>query len=936
MPDKDNKNIIIKGAKVHNLKNIDLNIERDKLIVITGVSGSGKSSLAFDTLFAEGQRRYVESLSSYARQFLGRMSKPNVDFIHGIPPSIAIQQKTYSGNARSTVGTVTELYDYIKILFARIGKTISPVSGKTVQKHSVSGVLDFLKKNNNNRYFFILFPISIKNNEKIERVLEIISQLGYSRIEHKGKIIRITEIDKYNIDSIENFRVLVDRVKFNDEEDTISRISDSLKISFQEGIGTCIIRFEDGEEVTFSDKFEEDGIEFIEPDINLFSFNNPIGACPKCEGYGSIIGIDPDLVIPDHSLSVYSDAVVCWKGDKMKKWKDAVIFSSEKTGFPIHTPYYELDDMYKDMLWNGCKHFKGINDFFDYVESKAYKIQYRVLLSRFRGKTVCPECKGARLRKEAFYVYVDNKNIRDIVEMPVYKLSKFFDNISLNETDKLIADSVLKEIKNRLDYLQNVGLDYLTLNRTTNTLSGGEFQRIKLTTALGNGLVGALYVLDEPSIGLHPRDNDRLIRILNQLKKQKNTVLVVEHDEDIIKSSDYIIDIGPDAGINGGQVVYQGDVNKIKSLNNTYNSKTLEYLSGKFKIKVPDYRRKWKDYIEIVNAVENNLKNISVKIPLNVFTAITGVSGSGKSTLICDIFYPAIKRNLGDYSVKPGKFKKLEGSLNRVKHVELVDQNPIGKSSRSNPATYLKAYDDIRALFSKQKLSVINNFKPGHFSFNTDGGRCEQCQGDGYIKVEMQFMADVYLVCDECQGKRFKDEILEVKYNGKNIYDILDLTIDEAIEFFNGKDGLYEKRIVNKLKPLQDVGLGYLKTGQPSNTLSGGESQRIKLAYYLSKEKTEPTIFIFDEPTTGLHYFDISKLLDSFYALLKRGHTIIVIEHNLELIKCADWIIDLGPEGGDKGGEIVFEGTLEEIINCKNSYTGEYLKNKNIKSLAKK
>ncbi len=932
--DKEKKYIIIKGAKVHNLKNLSVAIPRNKLVVITGVSGSGKSSLAFDTLYAEGQRRYVESLSSYARQFLGRMSKPEVESIKGISPAIAIEQKVISRNPRSTVGTSTEIYEYLKLLFARIGKTYSPVSGKHVKRHTVSNVTDFILSLKENSNLLILSPLKIKQNITLKEQLNILIQQGFSRVFINNNIIRIDEvlkdINKLNIQN--GIFIVIDRlIVKSDDFDLSSRIADSVQTGFYEGDGSCVIKYFDKEnykQKIFSSKYELDGITFEEPSVNLFSFNNPYGACKACEGFGNIIGIDEDLVIPNKNLSIFEEAVACWKGEKMREWKDKLIMNAYKFDFPVHKPYFELTEKQKQLLWTGNEYFNGLNDFFKYVDEQTYKIQYRVMLSRYRGRTVCPECKGTRLRKDAAYVKVSGKSISDIVLMPVKESLSFFKNIELSEHDRETSARLLVEIINRLKFLNDVGLGYLALNRLSSSLSGGESQRINLATSLGSSLVGSMYILDEPSIGLHPRDTHRLIEVLLKLRDIGNTVIVVEHDEEIIKAADEIIDIGPMAGINGGELIFQGNFEKIIK---DKKSNTARYLSNDLQIYLPEKRRKWRDFIEIKCASENNLKKINVKFPLNILTVITGVSGSGKTSLVKQILYSALKKIYGGYKEKTGRYQKLEGDIYRISEVEMIDQNPIGRSSRSNPATYVKAYDDIRALFADRQLSKVRGYKPGYFSFNIDGGRCEVCQGEGVVKIEMQFMADIYLTCDSCKGKRFKEEVLDVKYKEKNISDILDLTINQAVDFFNSeeKHSSFEKRIVTKLKPLQDVGLGYLKLGQPSSTLSGGEAQRIKLAYFLSKGYNEkPSLFIFDEPTTGLHFFDINKLLNSFNALIDKGHSIIVIEHNMEIIKCADWVIDLGPEGGDEGGYVVFEGTPEELVNCKKSYTGYYLKSK--------
>ncbi|MCT4643917.1 MAG: excinuclease ABC subunit UvrA [Carboxylicivirga sp.] len=922
------KNITVKGARVHNLKNIDLTIPRNQFIVITGVSGSGKSSLAFDTLYAEGQRRYVESLSSYARQFLGRLDKPDVDFIKGIPPAIAIEQKVNTRNPRSTVGTSTEIYDYIKLLYARIGKTISPVSNQEVKRHYTSDVVEYIAKIEPGTRLSILAPIVYSDDRKCTEHLEILLKQGFSRVEINDQFVRIDELleDHEQVsEACKEVNLVIDRLSASDDEDVLSRLADSVQTAFYEGKGECFVKIYGKEKTqtqSFSNKFELDGIEFEIPSEHMFTFNNPVGACPECEGFGNVIGIDEDLVIPNKSLSVFEDAIACWKGDKMKVWKDELIQNAHHFDFPVHSPYYELTPEQRQLLWSGNRHFHGLNRFFKYVEEKQYKIQYRVMLSRYRGKTTCPACNGTRLKKEAGWVKVGQKSIHELVVMPISELSDFFNGLKLETHDVEVSKRILHEINSRIRFLCNVGLGYLTLNRLSSTLSGGESQRINLATSLGSSLVGSLYILDEPSIGLHSRDTALLINVLRDLQKVGNTVIVVEHDEDIIRAADTIIDIGPLAGLHGGELVFQGD---FKQLEASEKSLTTQYLNGTMEIPVPISRRPHNDYIRITGANENNLKNISVTFPLNIMTVITGVSGSGKSSLVRKILYPALKKRIGGYADKTGSFDMLEGSINKITEVEFVDQNPIGKSSRSNPATYLKAYDEIRKLMADQAYAKNNGFKPSHFSFNIDGGRCEECQGEGTIKVEMQFMADIVLQCESCKGKRFKDEILEVKYNGKNVYDILEMSINEAIAFFGENNTTIEKRIIRRLKPLQDVGLGYIKLGQSSSTLSGGESQRVKLAFFLANEKSQPTLFIFDEPTTGLHFNDIKKLLEAFAALIKKGHSLIIVEHNMDIIKSADWIIDLGPEGGNEGGHIVFEGTPEQLIDCETSYTGKYL-----------
>jgi excinuclease ABC subunit A len=921
--------IHIKGARVHNLKNIDLNIHRNKFIVISGLSGSGKSSLAFDTLYAEGQRRYVESLSAYARQFLGRINKPEVDYIKGIPPAIAIEQKVNTRNPRSTVGTSTEIYDYLKLLFARIGKTISPISGKEVKQHHVSDVINYIQSFPENTRFMICAPLQIKNDRTTLQEAELLLQQGFTRLEINNEVRRIDELLSENNQELcqdEKCNIVIDRASVINDEDNFSRIADSVQTAFFEGHGECIIKiFEDQQvrEEHFSNLFEADGIEFEEPSVHMFSFNNPVGACKTCEGYGKVIGIDEDLVIPNKSLSVYQDAVACWKGDKMKEWKDELVYAAEKFNFPIHKPFYELSTEQRQLLWTGNRYFQGLNQFFKMLEENVYKIQYRVMLSRYRGKTNCPDCLGTRLKKEAMYVKVGSKSVQDLVLLPIDELQEFFLKLKLSDHEMQIAERILTEINNRLEFLTDVGLGYLSLNRLSSTLSGGESQRINLATSLGSSLVGSMYILDEPSIGLHSRDTGRLIRVLRKLQKLGNSVLVVEHDEEIMREADEIIDIGPLAGRLGGEVVFQGTHEQLES---SSESMTAKYLTGREKIDIPISRRKWTNYIEITGARENNLKNISVKFPLNTICVVTGVSGSGKSSLVTKVLYPALAKMFGGFSEKTGQHDMIRGDINLISSVEFVDQNPIGKSSRSNPATYLKVYDEIRKLYSELQSSKFNGFKPSHFSFNIEGGRCEECQGEGEITVEMQFMADIHLQCESCKGKRFRDEILEITFEEKNIYDILDLTVDEAIDFFGSHKSSSSKKIAKLLKPLQDVGLGYVKLGQSSSTLSGGESQRIKLASFLAKEKGSPSLFIFDEPTTGLHFHDIRKLLDSFNALISRGHSIIIIEHNLDVIKCADWVIDLGPEGGKEGGYIIFEGKPEDLVKIPESYTGTALK----------
>lgn len=960
--------ILIKGARVHNLKNLDIAIPRNKLIVITGLSGSGKSSLAFDTLYAEGQRRYVESLSSYARQFLGRIDKPEVDYIKGISPAVAIEQKVNTRNPRSTVGTSTEIYDYLKLLYARIGKTFSPVSGRQVKRDTVTDVVAYVNKLPAETKILVLAPLKRQGDKSLKRQLELLAQQGFTRVQYQDKIQKIEEFIETKFSEKLPLSIVIDRITVRpDDEDNENRISDSVQTAFYEGEGDCMIEIvsedaalnskklemvesapkgkagksktkstettapaeKNNRIVSFSNRFELDEMTFEEPSVHFFSFNNPVGACKNCEGFGNVMGIDEDLVIPNKNLSVFEDAIVCWKGEKMSEWKDVLVKHAHKFDFPVHRPFYDLNAKEKKLLWTGNKYFEGLNAFFQFVESQVYKIQYRVMLSRYRGKTICPECLGTRLRKDAAYVKVADKSITDIVLMPVKDALEFYKNISLSKYDTEISKRILIEITNRLQFLDDVGLGYLTLNRLSNSLSGGESQRINLATSLGSSLVGSMYILDEPSIGLHSRDTTRLIKVLTSLRDIGNTVIVVEHDEEIMHAADQLIDIGPLAGTHGGQLVFQGT---HKDLETETESLTARYLTKKEQIPVPTSRRKWTSFIELEGARENNLKDVDVKFPLNILTVVTGVSGSGKTSLVKRILYPALKKIHGGFGEQTGSFKRLGGDINAISAVEMVDQNPIGKSSRSNPVTYVKAYDDIRALYADQPLSKNRGYKPSHFSFNVEGGRCEVCEGEGEVQIEMQFMADIHLLCEACNGKRFKQDILEITYNEKSIADVLDMTVEEAILFFDSseKPSNTEKKIVQKLKPLQDVGLGYVHLGQSSSTLSGGEAQRIKLASFLGlgQNSITPTLFIFDEPTTGLHFHDISKLLFAFNALIKQGHSLIIIEHNAEIIKSADWIIDLGPEGGNDGGTIIFEGVPENLIKEKKSYTGMYLKDK--------
>ncbi len=916
------KNILIKGAQIHNLKNLDVAIPRNKLVVITGLSGSGKSSLAFDTLYAEGQRRYVESLSSYARQFLGRLDKPKVEYIKGIAPAIAIEQKVNTTNARSTVGTSTEIYDYLKLLYARIGKTISPVSGLEVKKDTVSDVINGIKVLELESKWLLLSPIHLEEGRKLEDKLKVLLQQGFARILVNNEMVRLDEIDQHSLDN-KDILLIIDRIIVKDDEEFYNRLADSIQTAFYEGKGICFLQeLNSDKKYTYSSNFELDGIQFLEPNVHLFSFNNPYGACPVCEGYGNIIGIDEELVIPNTALSVFENAIFPWRGESMGWYRDELVNNSHKFDFPVHKPYFQLSEAQKDLIWKGNKYFQGLNDFFKELEEKNYKIQNRVMLSRYRGKTKCHSCKGKRLRQEVYNIKVGGKTLPELVDLSIKNTILFFKDLQLSEYDTKVAKRLLIEINSRLSFLQEVGLDYLTLNRNSATLSGGESQRINLATSLGSSLVGSMYILDEPSIGLHPKDTERLIKVLLSLRDLGNTVIVVEHDEDIMKAADMIIDIGPEAGTFGGELVAQGTYEEILKS----NSLTSLYLNGKLEIEVPKKRRKFKNHVDVKGARENNLQNIDVTFPLDVLTVITGVSGSGKSTLVKKILFPAIQKKLEGVGEKAGQFSELSGSFSHIKHIEYVDQNPIGRSSRSNPVTYIKAYDDIRDLYAKEKLSKNRGYQAKHFSFNVDGGRCETCKGEGSINVEMVFMADVSLPCETCNGKRFKKEVLEVTFEGKNIDDILTMTIDDALTFFTETKQI---KISQKLQPLQDVGLGYVQLGQSSSTLSGGEAQRIKLASFLVKGTTkDKALFVFDEPTTGLHFHDIKKLLASFEALIEKGHSIIVIEHNLDLIKCADYIIDLGPEGGENGGKLLAFGTPEEIVENKDSVTAKYLKEK--------
>lgn len=926
---EEQRYIHVKGARVHNLKNIEVKIPHNQLVVITGLSGSGKSTLAFDTIFAEGQRRYVESLSAYARQFLGKISKPDVDFITGIAPAIAIEQKVNTRNPRSTVGTSTEIYDYLKLLFARIGRTFSPISGEEVRAHSVSDVVDFVVSLQEGTRILVTTPMPLDEGQGVIEKMTLLAKEGFQRVYLGGELLYIEEaVQRTDLEeSGRVIRIVIDRAKASRDEELISRLGDSVSTAFQIGNGACDIIEQGTEEriTAFSSRFEADGILFEEPSEHMFSFNNPIGACHRCEGYGKVTGIDEELVVPDKSKSIYDDAITCWRGETMKWWKEQLIAHAARFNFPIHRPFYELSRQERNLLWKGNEHFEGLDEFFKFLEKERYKIQYRVMLSRYTGKTICPECEGGRLRKEALYVKVGGANIAELVLMPVENLQLFLRSLTLDEREAKMAGRVLTELTSRLEYLNEVGLGYLTLDRLSATLSGGESQRINLATSLGSSLVGSLYILDEPSIGLHPRDTHRLIGVLKKLRDLGNTVIVVEHEEEIMRAADTIIDIGPQAGYEGGEVVFQGSIDELI---HSDASLTARYLTGRERIEPPASCRPWNSYVEIKGARENNLKGVDVKFPLGVITCVTGVSGSGKSSLVKEILYPAIRRELFETGLKPGSFSELGGDVSRLKSIEIIDQNPIGRSSRSNPVTYIKAYDEIRKLFTDQPYAKMNHFTPSHFSFNIAGGRCEECQGEGVIKVSMQFMADVELVCESCGGKRFKDDILEVKYHDHTIYDILELTVDAAIELFDqykDKDPV-NKKIIEKLSTLQEVGLGYIRLGQSSSTLSGGESQRVKLASFLTKENAAgPILFIFDEPTTGLHFHDIRKLMKSINALIAKGHTVIIVEHNMEVINCADWVIDLGPEAGERGGEVVFTGTPEELKQCTASYTGKFL-----------
>jgi excinuclease ABC subunit A len=919
------KYIIIKGARVNNLKNLGVAIPRNKLVVITGLSGSGKSSLAFDTLFAEGQRMYVESLSSYARQFLGRMEKPEVEYIRGVSPAIAIEQKVSTRNPRSTVGTSTEIYDYLKLLFARIGKTFSPVSGRIVRRDTVTDVVNYLYEYPDGQRFMVLAPLSVHPGRTLEEELKILLQKGFTRIVYEGTLLFIEEAIEKHVEWHQpaDVQIMIDRgaIRHGDEDNQF-RISDSVQTAFFEGNGVCVVNVQEHGQRTFSDKFELDGITFEEPSINLFSFNNPYGACRRCEGFGKVLGIDEDLVVPDKGLSIYEGAIAPWRSDKMmEEFGKPLLKSGIRFDFPIHRAYQDLSERERQLLWDGNEFFRGLNQFFDWVESQTHKIQYRVMLSRYRGRTTCPDCRGSRLRKDAAYVKITGKSITDLVLMPVTEHLRFMESITLTEYEEKVSGRILTEIRNRLSYLDKVGLGYLTMNRLTNTLSGGEYQRIKLSTSLGSALVGSMYILDEPSIGLHPRDTQRLIGVLQLLRDLGNTVIVVEHEEEVMRTADQIIDIGPEAGSHGGELVFQGTIADIGQA----DTHTTRYLSGRDQIAIPTLRRRWSDYVEVTGARENNLKNVSVKFPLGVLTVITGVSGSGKSTLVKKVLYPALAKHYGQYSDESARYDKLEGGLTLLTQIEFVDQNPIGKSSRSNPVTYIKAYDLIRNLMAEQPLAKARGYTAGHFSFNVEGGRCEVCQGEGEVKIEMQFMADIYLKCESCGGKRFKGEVLEVTYKDKSVADMLELTVEESIDFFAGKT-----KIVDKLMPLNEVGLGYVRLGQSSNTLSGGEAQRVKLASFLGKNNPNQgkTMFIFDEPTTGLHFNDIRKLLHAINALVEQGDTVIIIEHNIDVIKCADWIIDLGPEGGGGGGYVTFAGRPEDMTEVSNNHTARFLRDK--------
>ncbi|WP_266203164.1 excinuclease ABC subunit UvrA [Pontibacter kalidii] len=919
------QHIIIKGARVHNLKNLSVALPRNQFIVITGLSGSGKSSLAFDTLYAEGQRMYVESLSSYARQFLGRMDKPDVDYIRGISPAIAIEQKVSIKNNRSTVGTSTEIYDYLKLLYARIGKTYSPISGEVVQKDTITDVVDFIFSLEDEARVMILAPLHQHRERTLAKELDLLLQKGYSRIYANGQVYFIEELLEEKKPKLgKDIYILVDRaVIYKADEDLQFRIADSVQTAFFEGQGECRVKYGNEEERVFSDRFELDGMVFEEPSVNFFSFNNPYGACQTCEGFGSVLGIDPDLVIPDKSLTVYEGAIAPWRTDKMSEWLQPLLKNGIRFDFPIHRPYNELTEAEQELLWTGNKYFSGLNAFFREIQSQTHKIQYRVMLSRYRGRTACPDCKGSRLRKDASYVKVGGKSITDLVLMPITQVLPFFRNLQLTEHEQNVAERLVTEVANRLGYLERVGLGYLTLNRLSNTLSGGESQRINLATSLGSALVGSMYILDEPSIGLHPKDSEQLIGVLRSLQQLGNTVIVVEHEEEMMRAADQLIDIGPEAGSGGGNLMFQGTLDELTKKADTYTSR---YLSGRMEVPVPTQRRKWRNAIELIGARENNLKNLSVKVPLGVMTVVTGVSGSGKSTLIKKILAPAMQKLHGATAEATGKFDKLSGDYSKIEHVEFVDQNPIGKSSRSNPVTYVKAYDAIRTLYADQPVAKARGFKPSHFSFNIEGGRCEVCQGEGQVKIEMQFMADIYLTCESCHGQRFKQDVLDVKYKDKSISEVLDMTIADSIDFFAD-----QPKIIEKLRPLNDVGLGYIRLGQSSNTLSGGEAQRVKLASFLTKgvqAHQENILFIFDEPSTGLHFHDISRLLTSINALIENGNTVVIIEHNMDIIKCADWIIDLGPEGGLNGGHLLFEGTPEEMAKLEDNHTARFLKDK--------